>query len=160
MTLPTKVVYLSGPIAGLSYDDATKGWRAEAAQFFEWYFPHIQPLSPMRGKTFLKGLMELDSTPGKYESNPMSTSKGITYRDVNDVRMCDAMLVNFLGTERISIGTCIEFGVAWEAKKPIVMVIEPGNLHNHAMINTMAAYVTSSLEEGLYLTANLLTPGT
>lgn len=169
-----KSVYLAGPITGLSYEDARNGWRAQFADMLA-DTPHIHCASPMRAKQFLEGRSNLSGAPSAYASNPLATACGITTRDHNDVLNCDAMVANFLGAERASIGTAIEFGWASAYKKPVVMVIEPNgdivtgdgvgqdslvhNPHWHMMMNTIAGYIVGDLEEAAYIVRHLLTPG-
>ena len=150
-----KTVYLAGPITGLSYDDARNGWRHKLSLLLP---SHIKPVSPMRGKDFLRGEVDLDGSPEMYTQHVMATKKGIVCRDRNDVMTCDAMVANFVGYDRVSIGTCIEFGWADAFRKPIVMIIEEGNLHNHAMLDHLAGYVCQELEQAAHLLGHLLTP--
>jgi len=154
----TKTVYLAGPITGLSYGEAREGWRKQFASFLPH---HIQALSPMRGHDMLKGESSLAGDPGMYSEEAMVSAKGITMRDVNDVKTCDTMVANFLGAKKASIGTAIEFGLAHAFGKPIVMIIEKDydNPHNHAMLVQMAGYVCHDLESAAFLVSHLLTPG-
>lgn len=157
---PEKVVYLSGPIAGLSYEDARNGWRKE---FDIIVGPGISSLSPMRGKDALKEIPVLGAPSEGYEYGKLdvlTSNKGILARDFNDVRTCDAMVVNVLGVERVSIGTCVEVGWANAMQKPIVIVIEKeGNVHDHIFLTQTAGYRVESVAEAARVMRLLLTPG-
>lgn len=112
-------VYLAGPIAGLSYGDATD-WRSQAE---EWLKRHdIVGFSPMRWKRYLA--REIDLKASGYDEFPLSSARGITTRDRFDTMRVDAMIVNVLGAEKVSIGTCIELGWADAARVPIILAIE------------------------------------
>jgi hypothetical protein len=68
----------------------------------------VKCLSPLRGKEFLKQERELK---GSYAMYPLSTDKGITFRDHWHVKRCDLVLANLAGATRVSIGTVME--IAW-----------------------------------------------
>jgi nucleoside 2-deoxyribosyltransferase len=146
-----KRVYLAGPIKGLSYDGATD-WRAIVGAMLR--VRNIHSLSPMRYKFYLQNETNLDSTT---YTHPLSTPKGLTTRDRNDVFTCDALIVNLLGAERVSVGTMIELGWADAKRKPIVVVMEPGgNLHDHPMVQELAGFRVPTLPEAVELVAAIL----
>jgi len=155
---PTRTIYLAGPIAGLSYGDARHGWREEFASMLP---EHILPVSPMRAKEFLAhvkchGSSELDCAS---IGNMLASASGIVTRDHNDVMTCDAMVACFLGVNRASLGTAIEFGWANAYRKPVVMIAERGSIHDHAMMTEIAGYVVPTLEEAAHIVTSILTPG-
>lgn len=136
-------VYLAGPITGLSYHGATD-WRAGVV---EELWPRIVGYSPMRGKTYLAKETKIGHT---YENTILSGEKAIFHRDVVlDVRRADLVLVNFLGAEKVSIGTVFEMGVAWELRKPIVTIMEIGNTHDHPFIRQASGWVVPNLTTAL-----------
>lgn len=145
-------VYLAGPITGLTYDQG-QDWREHATKAFSEY--GILAYSPLRAKQYLRTEGVLG---GSYESNPLSTAKGITTRDRNDVLTCDLVLVNFLGADRISMGTCVEFGWADAFRKPLVMAIEPDNPHTHPMLEQIAGFRVPTLDEAIYISRRILLP--
>lgn len=161
---PTKSIYLAGPITGLSYKDATHGWRAEFPKLLN---PHIVCSSPMRHKKYLNTLqvLGLDGNSREvYNKNALSTAAGITTRDHNDVYTCDLVVANFLGAKTGSLGTAVEFGWASAYKKPIIMIVEGDfedfkNPHDHMMLNHLAGFRVSTLEEAAVIANTLLTPG-
>lgn len=130
------IVYLAGGIAGLPYAGATS-WRHEVAAYLH---PEIATLSPMRWKNALEhsdnGMISTDFR--EYAHNgPFYTAQGIMERDYNDVRRADLLLVNLLGANSFSIGTCMELAWAYAMQKPVVVAIEKeGNPHmKHPMVS-------------------------
>ncbi len=146
-------VYLAGPITGLSYASATS-WR----EFAEEYLASrgLVGLSPMRAKNYLSETVKFPMAYGE-GGNPLSTDKGITTRDRNDVLNCDLVLANFLGADHASCGTAIEFGWADAWRVPVIMVIEPeGNPFDHGMMRSIAGFRVETLETGLELAVAIL----
>ncbi len=91
---PNAMVYLAGPITGLTYDTATD-WREMARGFLETY--NITGISPMRAKEYLGAEKRIE---GSYEDTALSSAKGITTRDRWDVSRSDVMLVNLLDADK------------------------------------------------------------
>jgi nucleoside 2-deoxyribosyltransferase len=141
-------VYLAGPIYGLSYDEATD-WRNTATHILE--DAGVRALSPLRGKEFLREERELH---GAYPEYPLSTDQGIVSRDKFDVLRSDVVLVNLRCAERVSIGTMFE--IAWAHGKPVVLIMEDGNIHDHPFVRQCAPFIVGSLEEALDLVLIIL----
>jgi nucleoside 2-deoxyribosyltransferase len=160
-------VYLAGPITGLTYDGATD-WRKAVT---EELLPEVIGVSPMRGKGYLAQLTVIEDAKKQQAAiggtsedlyglkQVMSSPQGITGRDRWDVETCDAVLMNLLGAERVSIGTMIEAGWADAHRKPLIVVREPKNIHAHGMLDAVATYTVGTLEEGLHLTKMLFYKG-
>ena len=144
--------YLAGPITHAGDYDMAVDWRELVAKWLEDL--EIHTYSPMRGKAFLKGNWNLKED-GSFD-HILSTPKAIVSRDLFDVQRCDVMLVNLQGAELASIGTAVEFGWAHGAGTPIVTVMEETNVHRHAMLTEMSAYITTDLEEGVALVDTLI----
>ena len=142
-------VYLAGPITGLSYNGSTE-WRDAVAQQLA---PRIVAVSPMRGKEYLSHLTDIGGTPAECEAfgNVMSTPKGITARDQWDTTSCDAVLMNLLAAQKVSIGTMIEAGWASQARVPLILVTEPGNIHEHAILHELAGWIVPTLDEAVHI---------
>lgn len=155
---PLRTVYLAGPITGLTHDEARYGWRRDFAALLP---AHIRASSPMRAKEFLADDGVLHSNAESYRSNPIATPEGITTRDYNDVRTCDAMVACYLESgNRPSLGTAVEFGYAWAHQKPIVVIGSPDDVNvQHLMLERMRGYLVDTLEEGAHIITHLLTPG-
>lgn len=149
-------VYLAGPIAGMSYDECDM-WRKDAQNAFQGW--GIEAFSPLRHQRYLASKGTLGKTVPNDANEPMSNAKGLTHRDHWDVLTCDLLFVNFLGAEEVSMGTVLEIAWAHAYKKPIIMVIEEeGNPHEHMMINEIVPFRASTLDEGLDLAWQILTP--
>lgn len=146
-------VYLAGPISHLSYDDG-QDWRNEAYLLLEGC--GIQAYSPLRGKEYLRKLDVIPPSPNT--TKPLSTGKGIVTRDVNDVVTSDALLINLVGAEKVSIGTVMEIAIGHMARKPMVLVMEPGNVHEHPFVTEMVGYRVETLQDGVDIIGSLLLP--
>lgn len=147
-------VYLAGPISGLTFDDAL-GWRQGAVEFLA--SRGVQGLCPLRGKSYLRALGELSpecATEGN--AGVLSLPRSIMTRDYNDATRCDVVLVNFLDSRRVSIGTVMEIAWAFHARIPVVCAMEAENVHRHAMVNEALGYCVPTLEEALAITCSVL----
>jgi nucleoside 2-deoxyribosyltransferase len=143
-------VYLAGPITGLNYGSATS-WRETAEAVLTRR--GVKALSPMRFKSFLAGEQVLGD---RYSAFAISTAEAITARDRFDVQRCDVVLMNLLGAEKVSIGTMIEAGWADAFRKPIVLVAEADNIHRHGILETVAGFHVTTLEDGIEVVAALI----
>lgn len=150
------LVYLAGPITGLSYDGCTE-WRTWVKENID---EEILTLSPMRGKQYIKERSENGVVDMSYEDTHLSSAKGINTRDYNDVRRADAIFVNFLGAKIVSIGTVMEIAWARAFSIPVVCVMEKDNIHSHSMLNYACGIITETLEEGILNLEALLLPDT
>ena len=151
-TMKKMSVYAAGPITGTSYSEATD-WRFRVKESLA---PDIDCFSPLRGKSYL---MNETSIADSYEDSILSSQRKIFARDSFDCLRCDALFVNLLGAERVSIGTVMEIAWMWGYRKPIVLVMEKdGNLHNHAMIREACPFQVDDLDTGIALMRSLLLP--
>lgn len=160
-----KKVYLAGPIAGLSYEEARWGWRERIAAHVDQ--DKIKLYSPMRFKEFLKNEKSLNSLPDTYNHNPLSSTKGIFSRDHNDVKTSDAVVFYLKSAKSVSIGTCFEIAWTNQYRIPSVLIIEKDgimedgslNPHWHAFIKEAANYIVEDTEEAGHILTTILTPG-
>lgn len=146
-------VYLAGPITGQTYKNAIE-WRDQVTPIFNSC--GIECFSPLRAKTYLNRETAIADS---YSDIVMSSQRGIYARDFYDCRSKDAIFINLLNTNRVSIGTVME--IAWGAafNKPMVLVIEKeNNLHDHAMIREACPLTVNTLEDGIHLMKSLLLP--
>lgn len=145
-------VYLAGPISGLTYDQADD-WRRIA--YDELARGGIHAMSPLRYKEYLRHMVagELSPTCAGYgELHCLSSPRGIMTRDRMDATRCDALLVNFLGATRVSIGTVMEIAWADAHRIPVVCVMEEsGNPHEHAMISEAIGFRVKTLDEAIHV---------
>ncbi|MDX1607598.1 MAG: nucleoside 2-deoxyribosyltransferase [Candidatus Spechtbacterales bacterium] len=147
------LVYLAGPITGLGIDDATD-WRNNAIEKLAKH--NIDGLSPIRGKKYL--LLEKTDIKDSYEDEVLGSQKGITTRDHFDVMRSDMILVNFTEAEKVSIGSVMEIAWAHAYRKPIVLAMQGGNPHDHAMVREVSGFTLSTLEEALEVIVAILSP--
>jgi len=145
-------VYLAGPITGTSYEESTD-WRDTA--YLRLSDNNINGFSPMRGKAYLSKEEEIEDS---YSDYTMSSITGINVRDYNDCKTADAVLVNLLGSKKVSIGTVMEIAWARAFQIPIVLIMErENNIHEHGML-TFGNIRVSSLKEGIEAIIQLLNP--
>jgi hypothetical protein len=145
------LLYCAGPITGISYGESVD-WREYVSKKLPKY---IKAISPMRGKKYLAGEKKVKDS---YEEHPLSSQKGITCRDRMDVMRCDMILVNFLGANKVSIGSVMEITWADAYRKPIVIVMEKDNIHSHAMIREVSGFIVSTLDEAIKIVIAVLSP--
>lgn len=154
-------VYLAGGISNLSFDESV-GWREYAKQYLAYDGSYgetgIVGYSPMRAKDYLAGKGVLSGRPEAYDDYILSSAKGIMARDSWDCRTSDLIFANLLGLEKASIGTCLEIGMAYALNKPLVVIMEESNVHQHPMVNTAAGWITDDLDYGLDLVKAILLP--
>jgi hypothetical protein len=147
------LVYLSGPIAGLTYAEGAE-WREYVTRCFP---PHIQGISPLRAKRYLNdGRVIIGNEPSEF---PLSTDRAINAGGWFDTLRSDAILVNLLGASTVSIRTAMEIAWAYDHKIPIVVAIEPeGNPHDHAMLRDSVSVRVASLDEAIEAITAIVSP--
>jgi nucleoside 2-deoxyribosyltransferase len=70
------------------------------------------------------------------------------------------VLVNLLGAKTVSVGTVWELGVAYTLRKPVVLVMERDNPHNHPMSRiTAGGRIVADLDEAITLLTCLIGDG-
>jgi hypothetical protein len=146
------LVYLSGPIAGLTYKEGSD-WREYVTKSFP---PHIQGVSPLRGHRMLEAMGPITNN---MIDHPLRTDRAINARDKFDTLRAQCVLVNLLGTEKVSIGTVMEIAWAHDHNIPVVCAIEPeGNLHDHPMIRDSISVRVASLDEAIEVVTAWVSP--
>jgi hypothetical protein len=147
------MVYLSGPIAGLTYSESAE-WREYVTRCFP---PHIQGVSPLRAKRYLNdGRVITANQPPEF---PLSTDRAINASGRFDTLRSDAILVNLLGASTVSLGTAMEIAWAYDHKIPIVLAIEPeGNPHDHPMLRDCISVRVASLDEAIEAITAIVSP--
>lgn len=147
--MPLPKVYLSGPMAGLTYEEGTQ-WRDYVKMRLEGF---ANCLSPYRGKDFLKGRTIQNVN---YE-NVMATPKAITTRDRWDTTTADVVLVNLMDYSKFSIGTIMEIAWADQARVPVVAVIpQESEYFKHPILTQACAYIVQDLDEAINIVKVLL----
>lgn len=123
------LIYLAGPISGCN-EDQIMGWRLHANKIF--------------AQEGMVGLCPIDVT-----SEGMDLKSIAVLRDKMDVERCDAVMMNLSGAMRVSIGTMVELGWASAYKKPIILILEKGNLHDHGFVTTLADDIYETVDEAI-----------
>lgn len=147
------LIYLSGPMAGLSGDEAN-GWRVEFALLMQDLGADVTDvtcLSPMRGKDLAR-----EAVIQRAYDDPLRNARAIVTRDRWDVMRCAVMVVNLLGADTISIGTVAEMAWADAYRKPVVLVMEADNPHEHPMVTELAGFRVETLEDAATVVRGLL----
>lgn len=144
------VIYLAGPISGLTPEQAHES-RETTEKLFQrligcyWAHNTLEFRSPMRNKEYIvenKPINQLHvKTNIDTAKSVMSTPHGIISRDYGDVSSSDLVFVDLRNTTRVSIGTVCEIGWAWQLRKHIVVLMNSGNIHDHAFIRGMTPFV-------------------
>lgn len=148
--MPKKALFLAGPLTGLSYREAL-GWR----KYVESRLPaDVIAFSALRGKEYVADERILKDT---YPEHLLSTPQGTITRDRYDVSRCDALFVNLLKADRISIGTIMEMAWADAWRIPIILAMEKGNIHDHAFVRQVAAFIASDLDEAIQTAVDVVT---
>lgn len=147
-------VYLAGPIANLTFDEAN-AWRLEAIEYLAEF--GIRGRSPLRGKEFLRevGIITIDSF-----NEAIASDEGIVARDRYDVESADLVLARLLGAPAVSVGTPVEYGWADMTipRTPVITVMEKkGSPYDHPFTRALSGYRVETLEEGLAICVTLLT---
>lgn len=110
-------VYLAGPIAGLTYDEAND-WREEATEACAALGYTVY--SPMRGKEALR--VQYARRAFGINAEVSNGLLGPFARDMHDVRACDVLIANLATSEEVSVGTLVELGAAHALGKFVVVV--------------------------------------
>jgi nucleoside 2-deoxyribosyltransferase len=137
-----KTLFLAGPLTGISYREALD-WR----KYVESKLPvEIIPFSALRGKTYAATESVLKDA---YPEHLLSTPQGTITRDRYDVSRCDALFVNFMNSRKVSIGTIMEMAWADARRIPIILAMDEGNVHDHAFVRQVAAFIARDLDEAI-----------
>jgi nucleoside 2-deoxyribosyltransferase len=56
----------------------------------------------------------------------------------------------------VSIGTVLEIGFAHAHRKPLVLAIESGNVHEHSMVMEIAGFVVNNLPDAIMVVRDLV----
>lgn len=157
------LIYLAGPMTGLTYDEAT-AWRRET----ERRIPEAKFLDPVRFDT--------PSGNGFEHKEPAYDGmKSIIRRNYNDVAKCDLVFANFGAAvhKNISVGTVAEICWAYSLRIPSIMVVpgytqegsmdalramskRPTTHYNHPYLKELADYVCGDFDEAIRVARTVL----
>lgn len=144
-------VYLCGPITGLTPSEAT-GWRRTVAEALAGKAEVIDPM---------RGAVDRTRRCSSEETREMSLQRRLhgkrtVARDRRDVQRSSVVLACFLGAKTASIGAVGEIFWADAMGKPVVVVREKENLHNHDMLNEIASWIFEDLGRAIEHVKTLL----
>ena len=148
------IVYLCGPITGTKFDQATE-WREYGISKF---FPEIIAIDPTRDNPSTTRESEQPDNSER-RLNRLYNGADVVARDRFDIMRSDIILVNFLGAEKVSIGSVGEIFWADAWRKPVVIVREKsGNIHDHDMLNAIAGWIFNDLDPAIEKIKQLIKP--
>jgi len=137
-----KYIYLAGPIAGCTEDEANN-WRGYVQDNLNENIIGISPLrcEPISTNHYTSGTDSRFNTP-----------KAIAAKNWYDTESCDLVLAYLpkeLNERRPSYGTTIEIGWAIGLRKPLIVVTNDEYLASHPLIQTNANWIFDNLIDAL-----------
>jgi hypothetical protein len=152
--VPVHTVYLCGPITGTSLSEATR-WRQIVAAALSGQAEIIDPTRDTLDLTRRSGI----AATRALTAERLLHGKRTVARDRFDVRRCDLVLACFLGAEHASIGSIGEIFWADVMGKPVIIVREEDNPHNHDMLNDIAGWIFDNLHQAIEQVRKLIRTG-
>lgn len=148
-TLPK--IYLCGPITGQSTLGATT-WRTEVTAALRGTADCIDPTrdSPEYARQSESAITQ----PLTVER--LRHGKRTVVRNRFDVGRSDILLGCFLGAATVSIGSVGEIFWAEAMGKPVIVVREDENIHNHDMLNEIAGWIFTEVSPAIEQIKRLL----
>jgi len=143
VSMSKKRVYLSGPISGSSWDEATE-WRVELRDRLEKTGLY-DCQDPLRGKQHLQGEEAIENTSFEGVDGYLTLFK----RDRWDVKQCDIVFINLTNSEQVSIGSMFELAWAHELDKYNIVVMEKDSIHWHTFVHKAASIVFTDYDEAV-----------
>ena len=129
----TMKVYLSGRIAGLSFEEAN-AWRSDVTEKLRGL--GVQAINPLRGRMFFNG------------DDSHENHNELVQRDLHDIRMADIVLVYLPTSDRLSVGTAMETWHAYYCEhKPVVLVSDDPRYLNHPWMQVACTKMFSTLDK-------------
>jgi nucleoside 2-deoxyribosyltransferase len=147
-------VYLCGPITGTPLGEAV-GWRRAVAETLAGV---AQVIDPTRYSPDTTRRSDSAATRELTEERLLRGRRTVE-RDQADVRRSDLVLACFLGARSVSIGSVGEMFWADAMGKPIVVVREEENVHNHDMLNAIAGWIFTDLDAAIVEVKRLINSG-
>lgn len=131
------MIYLCGPITGLSWQEAY-GWRKAAREEFG------EVIDPLRYDSTEFGVLHQCFTPFK------------TFPKRNFVDICNSKLLyaNFELANQVSFGSVAEIAWAWQLRKPIVCI--PGKLHDSRYLAELVDFFVADRYEAYDVIRHIL----
>jgi len=95
--------------------------------------------TPMFGKSSVR--TDICFKAHSHNETPIVKNHAIFNRDKWMVKQADVLYANFLGAERVSIGSMMELAWGNDNDKHVVVVMEKDNIHMHAFVLEAATIV-------------------
>jgi Nucleoside 2-deoxyribosyltransferase len=137
-------IFLCGPISGLTILRAS-AWRSHV---LERLGSQMNVIDPMRDSPDATVRSQMASTR-ILTTDRLRHGKQTVTRNRFDIERCDLVLACFLGAKSISIGAVGEIFWADAMHKPVIIVREEDNPHNHDMLNEIAGWIFDDLDAAL-----------
>ncbi len=140
-----KYIYLAGPIAGLTEEEATT-WRYDVNLMLP---DNIIGISPLRCEPLKEGMVYTDDgATDKMWSDPRAINSK-NWLDTESSDLVLAYLPKEMNDRRPSIGTIIEIGWSIGLKKPLIVVSDDKQIMEHPLIKCNAAWRLKELDEAV-----------
>jgi nucleoside 2-deoxyribosyltransferase len=137
-------LYLCGPITGVPVFAAT-AWRRKVIAALGREARIIDPT-----RDVAETVRRCESvTTQKLTLDRFLHGKRTVARDRFDIRRSDLVLACFLGAKAVSIGAVGEIFWADAMGKPVIVVREDDNVHNHDMLNELAGWIFGDLDAAI-----------
>lgn len=141
------IVYLSGPMAGLTYEEGNV-WRDQVKEALG---EDIICLNPFRN------LQHLGKVERYYKSSLGGYADHALTRDFLDTKRADLIAVNLLEATQTSIGTVMEIAWAHALQKPIIVAMrEDDEFHKHILIEASINVLVRDLDSLIKITRDML----
>jgi hypothetical protein len=150
---PARTVFLCGPITGLTRERAA-GWRAQVTRALAGEAVTLDPMRDQPDVT--RRAPGADTDPSGV--GRLVHGKRTVARNRFDVERSDLVLACFLGATSVSIGAVGEIFWADLLRKPVIIVREADNPHNHDMLNEIAAWIFADLDLAIAQVRRMLCP--
>jgi nucleoside 2-deoxyribosyltransferase len=146
-------IYLCGPITGIPIPAATS-WRRKVIAALRKEAKIIDPTRIFADTTRQSETV----TTERSAIDRLLHGKRTVARDRFDLRRSDLVLACFLGVQSVSIGSVGEIFWADAMGKPVVIVREDRNIHNHDMLNELAGWIFTDLDAAIEHVRRVINP--
>jgi hypothetical protein len=144
-------VFLCGPLTGVDGAQAA-GWRRRATEALDGI---ARTIDPTRDHPDLRPRAGRAQTPATALER-VAHGKRTVARNRFDLERCDLVLACVLGARTVSIGAVGEIFWADVFRKPVIVVREPDNPHDHDMLNEIAGWIFGDLDGAIEQIALIL----
>lgn len=148
-------IYLSGPICGLTFAECTE-WRGLVKHRLEDFAEILDPMRDVTADTF-DTVITTDGGSQSTADPVMNTDRGIITRDYFDTVTSTLLIVNLLGAKKASIGTVAEIAWAYQARIPIIVIMEDtGNVHEHPFVTELASFRVDNIQRAISVAKSMI----